>query len=44
MQLLEELWGELQYASSSFPDVRKGTPDNTEIADGGMTAFSVFLC
>ncbi len=42
MQVLEELSGELRYANSSYPDGRKGRPDNIEIADEGMAAFSLF--
>ena len=43
MQLLTSLLSGLKAVSSTFPDARKGRGGNIEIADFGLSAFSMFL-
>jgi hypothetical protein len=43
MRVLEELLGGLRRACASFPDGRQWRPDNIEIADAAMAAFSLFF-
>ena len=43
MRILEELLGGLRRVFTCFPDGRRWRPDNIEIADAGMGAFSLFF-
>jgi hypothetical protein len=43
MRILEELLGGLRRACASFPEGRRWRPDNIEIGDAGMAAFSLFF-
>jgi hypothetical protein len=43
MRVLEELLNELRRAFGIFPDGRQWRPENIEIADAGMAAFSLFF-
>ena len=43
MQLLTSLLSGLKAVNSTFPDARKGRGGNIEIADFGLSAFSMFF-
>jgi len=43
MRVLEELLGGLRRVCASFPDKRQCRPQNIEIADVGLAAFSLFF-
>jgi len=43
MQLLPSLLSDLTTVCATFPDSRKGRGGNIEIADFGLSAFSMFF-